>query len=157
MKHMLLFLVLLFGTFALTSLPAHGQSLAEGSVVSLQVEPNPVNGSLVWNFETCCGDEALGHGGFLGNGFAYTNGTFSAFYKYPGQKTGYGFGGTIGPLSSSAVTADCVVQSAEITDAVITEPNGTPVTGLVANYVQLFCQRDGVIWVGPGGFSVHAQ
>ena len=136
---------------------AVGQSLSEGSTVSLQVEPNPLNGTFVYDFELCCGLPS-GPGGFLGNGFAYVDGYFDLFFKQPEAKNGYGFYGIIDTwYAPQAISNYCTVQSATLKDGVLTSPTGALIPNLVAEYSQMFCQRDGVYWLGPGGLTVHAQ
>jgi hypothetical protein len=143
-------LFLLLGT-------AWSQSLSEGSVVGLQVEPNPLNGTFVYDFEVCCGYPS-GPGGFLANGFAYAEDKFSLFYKYPGATEGYSVSGNIVTWDSpQAISKNCTVQSGTLNNAEITIGTKVIATGMVAEYSQLFCQRDGVYWVGPGGLTVHAQ
>ncbi len=150
-------LLLLTITFFLLLGAAWSQSLSEGSVVGLQIEPNPLNGTFVYDFEICCGFPA-GSGGFLGNGFAYVENQFSLFYKYPGQVNGFSFSGTIDTWDTAqAISKNCSVQSGTLNNAQITQGTKVVATGMVAEYSQLFCQRDGVYWVGPGGLSVHAQ
>jgi hypothetical protein len=91
------------------SLSLAAQSLSEGATVGLQVEPNPLNGTFVYDFELCCGIPQ-GAGGFLGNGFAYVSGNFTAFYKYPAAKTGYWFSGTIDTwYTRQAISPYCTV------------------------------------------------
>jgi hypothetical protein len=141
---------LLFGS-------AWGQSLSEGSVVGLQIEPNPMNGTFVYDFEICCGFPA-GSGGFIGNGFSYVENNFSLFFKYPGQVNGYSVSGTIDTWDpAQTVSKNCIVQSGTLNNAQVTQGTRVVATGMVAEYSQLFCQRDGVNWVGPGGLTVHAQ
>ncbi len=136
---------------------AWGQTLSEGSVVGLQIEPNPLNGTFVFDFEICCGIPQ-GQGGFLGNGFSYVENQFSLFYKYAGQANGYSLSGTIDTWDAAqAISKNCIVQNGTLKDAQITQGTKVVSTGMVAEYSQLFCQRDGVYWVGPGGLSVHAQ
>jgi hypothetical protein len=136
---------------------AWGQSLSEGSTVGLQIEPNPMNGTWVFDFEICCGIPT-GNGGFLGNGYAYAENKFSLFYKYPGQVNGYSVSGTIDTWNTpQIVSKNCIVQSGTLNNAEITQGTKVVAAGMVAEYSQLFCQRDGVYWVGPGGLSVHAQ
>ncbi len=150
-------LLLLTITLFLLLGAAWSQSLSEGSVVGLQIEPNPLNGTFVYDFEICCGFPA-GSGGFLGNGFAYVENQFSLFYKYPGQVNGFSFSGTIDTWDTAqAISKNCSVQSGTLNNAQITQGTKVVATGMVAEYSQLFCQRDGVYWVGPGGLSVHAQ
>ncbi|HKM86849.1 MAG TPA: hypothetical protein VJW96_11625 [Terriglobales bacterium] len=150
-------LLLLTVTFFLLLGAAWSQSLSEGSVVGLQIEPNPLNGTFVYDFEICCGYPA-GSGGFLGNGFAYVESQFSLFYKYPGQVNGFSFSGTIDTWDTAqAISKNCTVQSGTLNNAQITQGTKVVATGMVAEYSQLFCQRDGVYWIGPGGLSVHAQ
>jgi hypothetical protein len=150
-------LLLLTITFFLLLGAAWSQSLSEGSVVGLQIEPNPLNGTFVYDFEICCGFPS-GPGGFLGNGFAYVENQFSLFYKYPGQVNGYSFSGTIDTWNTAqAISKNCTVQSGTLNNGAITQGTKVVATGMVAEYSQLFCQRDGVYWVGPGGLSVHAQ
>jgi hypothetical protein len=136
---------------------AWSQTLSEGTVVGLQIEPNPLNATMVYNFEVCCGIPQ-GEGKFLGNGFAYAENTFSLFYKYPGQANGYSLSGTIATWDTAqAVSKNCSVQSGTFQNIQVTQGTAVLATGMVAEYSQLFCQRDGVYWVGPGGLSVHAQ
>jgi len=136
---------------------AWGQSLSEGSVVGLQVEPNPLNNTMVYDFEMCCGFPA-GPGGFLGNGFSYAEDKFTLFYKYPGATIGYSFSGTIDTWDTPQVlTKNCFVQSGTLKNGNVMLGTRAAATGMVAEYSQLFCQRDGVYWVGPGGLTVHAQ
>jgi hypothetical protein len=136
---------------------AWGQTLSEGSVVALQVEPNPLNGTFVYDFEICCGIPQ-GQGGFLGNGYSYVENTFSLFYKYPGQVNGFSLSANIDTWDTpQVVSKNCNVQSGTLNNATITQGTKVIGTGMVAEYSQLFCQRDGVYWVGPGGLSVHAQ
>ncbi len=143
-------LFLLFGA-------AWGQSLSEGSVVGLQVEPNPLNNTFVYDFEMCCGFPS-GPGGFLGNGFAYVNDKFSLFYKHSGQVFGYSFSGNIDTWDTAQVISkNCIVQNGTLKNGKVTVGTKEVATGMVAEYSQLFCQRDGVYWAGPGGLSVHAQ
>ncbi|MFZ0798909.1 MAG: hypothetical protein WCA13_16165 [Terriglobales bacterium] len=144
-------------TFFLLLGAAWSQSLTEGSVVGLQVEPNPLNGTFVYDFELCCGIPQ-GAGGYLGNGFGYANGGFSLYYKYPGQANGYSFSGTVDTWDTQqAISKNCTVQSGTLKDGQVTLGTKVQATGMVAEYSQMFCQRDGVYWVGPGGLSVHAQ
>jgi hypothetical protein len=134
---------------------AFGQSLSEGSVVGLQISPNPVNNVLTYDFELCCGYPA-GPGGFLGNGFAYVNGEFTASLKRPQQTTSYVFTGDIVAWSTpQVIDRYCTVQSATLHDGVISYGSKQLGTGMVAEYSQLFCERDGVYWLGPGGLTVH--
>jgi hypothetical protein len=56
-----------------------------------------------------------------------------------------------------AISKNCSVQSGTLQNAQITFGTKVVATGMVAEYSQLFCQRDGVYWVGPGGLTVHAQ
>jgi len=136
---------------------AVGQSLSEGSLVGLQVEPNPLNSTLVYDFELCCGYPS-GPGGFLGNGFAYVDREWTLFYKRPPQITGYSFSGTIDTwYTPQAISNYCTMQSGTLKDGEIALGDKLLGTGLVAEYSQLFCQRDGVYWLGPGGLTVHAQ
>jgi hypothetical protein len=150
-------LLAVFLAFSLLLGVATAQSLSEGSVVGLQVEPNPLNSTFVYDFELCCGYPS-GLGGFLGNGFAYLDGGFNLFYKYPGAKTGYSFSGTIDTwYTPQAISNYCTIQSGTLNDGEILLGDKVVGTGLVAEYSQLFCQRDGVYWLGPGGLTVHAQ
>jgi len=136
---------------------AVAQSLSEGSVVGLQVEPNPLNSTFVYDFELCCGYPS-GPGGFLGNGFAYVDGEWTLFYKYPQQKAGYSFSGTIDTwYTPQSISSYCTIQSGTLKDGEIMLGDKVVGTGLVAEYSQLFCQRDGVYWLGPGGLTVHAR
>jgi hypothetical protein len=136
---------------------AWGQSLTEGSVVGLQVEPNPMNRTFVYDFEVCCGYPA-GPGGFLGNGFSYADDRFSLFYKHSGQVFGYSFSGNIDIWDTpQTISKNCTVQSGTLKNGQVTLGMQVVATGMVAEYSQLFCQRDGVYWSGPGGLSVHAQ
>ncbi len=48
MRNVFVAFLLLLGT-------ALGQSLSEGSVVALQISPNPLNNILTYDFELCCG------------------------------------------------------------------------------------------------------
>jgi hypothetical protein len=144
-------------TFFLLLGAAWGQSLSEGSVVGLQVEPNPLNTSMVYDFEICCG-YPYGSGGFMANGFAYAQDKFSLYYKGPGASDGYSFSGTIDNWDTpQSISKNCVEQSGTLKNAEITLGTRVIATGMVAEYSQLFCQRDGVNWVGPGGLTVHAQ
>ena len=136
---------------------ASGQSLTEGNVVGLQVSPNPLNSTLVYDFELCCGIPQ-GPGGFLGNGFSYFNDKFSLFYKHSGQTTGYSFSGNIDTWDTpQVISRHCTVQSGTLKNGKVTLGTKAVATGMVAEYSQMFCQRDGVYWTGPGGLSVHAQ
>jgi hypothetical protein len=136
---------------------AWGQTLSEGSVVGLQIMPNPLNGTFIYDFEICCGIPQ-GQGGFLGNGFSYVENQFSLFYKFPAQVNGYSLSGTIDTWDTpQAISKNCSVQSGTLQNAQITFGTKVVATGMVAEYSQLFCQRDGVYWVGPGGLTVHAQ
>jgi hypothetical protein len=136
---------------------ASGQSLSEGSVVGLQVEPNPLNGTMIYDFEICCGYPA-GKGGFLGNGFSYNDNAFSLFFKFPGASNGYSFSGTVENWDTpQVVSKNCTVKSGTLTNGQITLGTKVVASGMAAEYSQLFCQRDGVYWVGPGGLSVHAE
>jgi hypothetical protein len=149
--------VALLSVVVLVPIPASGQALSEGSVVALQVLPNPLNGTFTWDFELCCGEPA-GYGGFLGNGFAYVDGTFTAFYRYPGEKAGYSVTGTIGTWDTGQIVSKyCTVQSATLQEVALEAPTGKVTNNLVAEYSQLFCQRDGVYWLGGGGLTVHAR
>ena len=142
---------------ALLSVACVGQTLSEGSIVALQVEPNPLNGASVYDFELCCGSPG-GSGGFLGNGFAYVDGTFTAFYKFPGATAGYSVTGTISTWDGPRVLSKyCTVQSGMLSDVTIELPTGKVANGLVAEYSQLSCQRDSVYWLAGGGLTVHAQ
>jgi hypothetical protein len=144
-------------TFFLLLGTAWSQSLSEGSVVGLQMEPNPLNSTIVYDFEVCCGFPS-GSGGFLANGFAYAQGKFSLYYKYPGATEGYSFSGTIITWDPpQEISKNCTVQSGTLNDGEITVDAKVIATGMVAEYSQLFCQRDGVYWLGPGGLTVHAQ
>jgi hypothetical protein len=136
---------------------AVGQSLSEGSVVGLQVEPNPLNSTFIYDFELCCGYPS-GAGGFLGNGFAYVEGEWTLFYKFPQGKNGYSFSGTIDTwYTPQAISNYCTIQSGTLKDGEIMLGDQVVGTGFVAEYSQLFCQRGGVYWLGPGGLTVHAQ
>jgi hypothetical protein len=136
---------------------AWSQSLTEGSVVGLQVEPNPMNRTFVYDFEICCGYPA-GSGGFLGNGFSYAENKFSLFYKYPGATSGYSVSGIIDTWDPpQTISKNCTVQSGTLTNGQVTLGTKAVATGMVAEYSQLFCQRDGVYWAGPGGVTIHAQ
>jgi len=140
--------VLLLGT-------AFGQSLSEGSVVGLQILPNPINNIVTYDFELCCGYPA-GAGGFLGNGFAYVNGEFTAYVKRPPQEKGYLFTGAIVAWSEpQVIDRYCTVQSATLHDGTISYGSTQLKTGMVAEYSQLFCEQDGVYWSGAGGLTVH--
>ena len=147
----------IFFAFFLLLGVAAGQSLSEGSVVGLQVEPNPLNSTLVYDFELCCGFPS-GDGGFLGNGFAYVDQELTLFYKYPQLTNGYSFSGTIDTwYIPQAISKYCTMQSGTLKDGEMILGERVVGTGLVAEYSQLFCQRDGVYWLGPGGLTVHAQ
>lgn len=136
---------------------AVGQSLTEGSVVGLQVEPNPLNSTFVYDFELCCGYPS-GPGGFLGNGFSYFDRAWTLFYKRPQQTAGYSFSGTIDAwYIPQSISNYCTMQSGTLKDGEIMLGDKVVGTGLVAEYSQLFCQRDGVYWLGPGGLTVHAR
>ncbi|MGA2978436.1 MAG: hypothetical protein ABSD76_02485 [Terriglobales bacterium] len=148
MRKVLIAFLLLLGT-------AFGQSLSEGSVVGLQILPNPINNIFTYDFELCCGIPA-GQGGFLGNGFDYVNVQFTAYFKYPQGKVGYLFTGNIVTWSEPQVIDQyCTVRSATLKDGTISYGSKQLGTGLVAEYSQLFCQQDGVYWLGPGGLTVH--
>jgi len=143
--------------FLMLGAAAWGQALSEGSIVGLQVEPNPLNSTLIYDFEMCCGFPE-GPGGYLGNGFAYVDNKFSLFYKYPGASVGYSLSGTIDTWNTpQQVSKNCFMQSGTLKDGEVTLGHKVMSTGMVAEYSQLFCQRDGVYWSGPGGLSVHAQ
>jgi len=140
--------VLLLGT-------AFGQSLSEGSVVGLQILPNPLNGMITYDFELCCGLPS-GRGGYLGNGFDYANAEFTAYWKGPQEKDGYLFTGTIVNWKTpEMVDPFCTIQSATLQDGTISYGTKQLVAGMVAEYSQLFCQQDGVYWLGPGGLTAH--
>ncbi len=144
-----------FIAFLLLLGTAVGQSLSEGSVVGLQVLPNPVNTNIAYDFELCCG-YPYGPGGFLGNGFAYVNGEFTAYIKRPQQKVGYLFTGMIGAWRKpQVIDRYCTVQSATLHDGTISYGSTQLGTGMVAEYSQQFCVQDGVYWSGPGGLIVH--
>jgi hypothetical protein len=148
MSRVFIAFVLLLGT-------AFGQSLSEGSVVGLQIEPNPVNNIVTYDFELCCGYPA-GPGGYLGNGFDYGKVDFTAYWKGPQETIGYLFTGAIAAWSEpQVIDAYCTVQSATLHDGTISYGSKQLKTGLVAEYSQLFCQQDGVYWLGPGGLTVH--
>jgi hypothetical protein len=148
MRKVFIAFLLLLGT-------AFGQSLSEGSVVGLQVLPNPVNNIITYDFELCCGYPA-GPGGYLGNGFDYGNAEFTAYWKGPLQKIGYLFTGNIAVWKAPEVIHPfCTVQSATLRDGTISYGSKQLGTGLVAEYSQLFCEQDGVYWLGPGGLAVH--
>ncbi len=149
-------LVAIFFAFQLLLGVAVGQSLSEGSVVGLRVEPNPQNSTFVYDFELCCGYPS-GNGGFLGNGFSYANREFSLFYKYPGMTAGYAFSGSVDAWFTPQAIGDCTLQSGTLNDGQIALGTKIIGEGLIAEYSQLFCQRDGVYWLGPGGLTVHAQ
>ncbi len=149
--------LLLAATVFLLLGAAWGQTLSHGSVVGLQIEPNPLNGTLVYNFEVCCGIPQ-GQGKFLGNGFAYAENALSLFYKSPSATNGYSLTAVIDTWNTpQQVSQNCTVQSGTLQDAQITLGTKVLATGMVAEYSQLFCQRDGVYWLGPGGLSVHVQ
>ena len=136
---------------------ASGQSLTEGSVVGLQVAPNPMNSTFVHDFELCCGIPQ-GSGGFLGNGFSYAQDAFTLFYKYPGATNGFSFSGTIDTWGTpQAISKNCIVQSGTLKSGQVMLGTRAVASGMVAEYSQMFCQRDGVYWAGPGGLSVHAE
>jgi hypothetical protein len=80
MSKIFIVFVLLLGT-------AFAQSLSEGSVVGLQIMPNPINTTITYDFELCCGFPA-GAGGYLGNGFDYKNAEFTAYWKGAQEKVG---------------------------------------------------------------------
>jgi hypothetical protein len=148
MRRVFIAFLLLLGT-------AFGQSLSEGSVVGLQILPNPVNNIITYDFELCCGYPA-GPGGYLGNGFDYGNAEFTAYWKGPLQKIGYLFTGNIAAWKAPEVIDPfCTVQSATLRDGTISYGSKQLGTGLVAEYSQLFCEQDGVYWLGPGGLAVH--
>ncbi len=148
MRKVFIAFVLLLGT-------TFGQSLSEGSVVGLQILPNPVNNDVTYDFELCCGYPA-GGGGFLGNGFGYGNLEFTAFWKYPQEKVGYLFTGTIVAWSEPQVIDQyCTVQSATLHEGTVSYGSKQLKTGMVAEYSQLFCEQEGVYWLGPGGLSAH--
>jgi hypothetical protein len=150
-------LLLLTTTLFLLLGAAWSQSLSEGSIVGLQIEPNPLNSTFVYDFEMCCGFP-VGPGGYLGNGFAYVDGKFSLYYKYPRTTVGYSFSGTIDTWDpQQQVSKNCIVQSGTLKNGEVTYGTKVIATGMVAEYSQLFCQRDGVYWSGPGGLTVHAQ
>lgn len=150
-------LLLLTTTFFLLLGTAWSQALSEGSIVGLQVEPNPLNNTMVYDFEMCCGFPA-GPGGFMGNGFSYADGQFSLYYKYPQARVGYSFSGTIDTWEpQQQVSKNCFVQSGTLKEGAINLGTKAVAIGMVAEYSQLFCQRDGVYWSGPGGLTVHAQ
>jgi hypothetical protein len=134
---------------------AFGQSLSEGSVVGLQILPNPDNKIVTYDFELCCGFPA-GLGGYLGNGFDYVNTKFTAYWKWPQQTDGYLFTGTIVAWAEPQVIDPfCTIRSATLNDGQISYGSTLLGTGKVAEYSQLFCQQDGVYWLGPGGLTVH--
>jgi hypothetical protein len=135
---------------------AVGQSLSEGSVVGLQIEPNPQNSTFVYDFELCCGFPS-GNGGFFSNGFGYADREFSLFYKYPGATAGYTFSGSVKNWFTPQAIGDCTLQSGTLDDGQIAVGTKIIGEGLTAEYSQLFCQRDGVYWLGPGGLTVHTQ
>jgi len=140
--------VLLLGT-------ALGQSLSEGSVVGLQVLPNPINNIITYDFELCCGYPGP-PGGFLGNGFAYINGEFTAFMKRPKQASGFLFTGSIVAWKTpQVIDRYCTVQSATLQNGTMSYGTVQLGTGMVAEYSQQFCEQDGVYWSGPGGLTVH--
>ncbi len=144
-----------FVVFVIMLGTALGQSLSEGSVVGLQVLPNPVNNIVTYDFELCCGIPT-GDGGYLGNGFEYVNGQFTAYWKAPQGKAGYLFTGNIGVWSEPQVIDQyCAVHSATLHEGTISYGSKQLATGLAAEYSQLFCQQDGVYWLGPGGLTVH--
>ncbi len=144
-----------FVAFVLLLGSAFGQALSEGSVIGLQVLPNPINSIITYDFELCCGFPE-GPGGFLGNGFAYVNGEFTAYWKGPYEKAGYRFTGTIVAWKTPrAIDRNCTVQSAALQDGTISYGSKQLGTGMVAEYSQLFCEQDGVYWLGPGGLTVH--
>jgi hypothetical protein len=148
MGKMFIAFVLLLGT-------AFGQALSEGSVIGLQIIPNPVNLEFTYDFELCCGFPA-GKGGFLGNGFDYVDPAFTAYWKAPQAEAGYLFTGTIVAWSKEQVIDRyCTVKSANLRDGTIAYGNKQIRTGLVAEYTQQFCVDDGVYWSGPGGLTVH--
>jgi hypothetical protein len=140
----------------LLSACAWAQTLSEGSTTSLQVLPNPLNNTFTWDFELCCG-EPSGAGGYLGNGFGYADGQFNAFFAFAGQKKGFSFTGTVSTVfTPQAIGEYCTVQSMTLKNAQITTQTGMFYGGLVATYSQMFCQRAGVYWLGPGGLVVNA-
>jgi hypothetical protein len=144
-----------FGAFLLLLGTAFGQALSEGSVVALQISPNQINNILTYDFELCCG-YPYGPGGFLGNGFAYINGEFTAYWKGPRQTIGYLFSGAIVAWSTpQVIDRYCTVQSATLHNGTIAYGSKQLGTGMVAEYSQLFCEQDGVYWLGPGGLTVH--
>lgn len=144
-----------FIAFLLLLGAAFGQSLSEGSVVGLQVLPNPDNNIITYDFELCCGFPA-GLGGYLGNGFDYRNAEFAAYFKGPQQTVGYLFTGTIIAWAEPQVIDPfCSIHSATLDEGKILYGTKQIGTGLVAEYSQLFCQQDGVYWLGPGGLTVH--
>ncbi len=148
MRNVFVAFLLLLGT-------ALGQSLSEGSVVALQISPNPLNNILTYDFELCCGYPE-GQGGYLGNGFAYVNGEFTAYMKRPKQEVGYLFVGAIVAWSApQVIDRYCTVHSATLHDGTIAYGSKQLGTGMVAEYSQLFCEQDGVYWLGPGGLTVH--
>lgn len=146
-----------FIAFVLLLGAAFGQSLSEGSVVGLQVLPNPVNNDLTYDFELCCGYPA-GNGGFLGNGFSYARDEFSLLYKYPGTSTAYTVSASVVAFAAPEVIDEyCTVQSATLDNATVSYGAKRVASGLAAEYSQTFCQSAGVYWLGPGGLIVHAK
>jgi hypothetical protein len=144
-----------FIAFLLLLATAFGQSLSEGSVVGLQFMPNPENKIFTYDFELCCGYPS-GPGGYLGNGFDYRSTEFTAYWKGPQQTAGYLFTGTIVSWAEPQVIDPiCTIRSATLNDGKILYGSKQLGTGLVAEYSQLFCEQDGVYWLGPGGLTVH--
>jgi len=152
MKTLTLFVFLL----ACLTLSA-AQTLSEGSVVGLEVIPAHSNPTWIYDLELCCGIPS-GKGGYLGNGFAIANGELTASFKAPSLPNTYYVTGQIADwFTPQAISPYCSVQSATLTNVTVSLGSKQLSANYVGEYVQAFCQRDGVGWSGPGGLTIHAQ
>ena len=148
--------ILLLSVFTFAQAPDQPLALSEGSVVALQVEPNPLNSTFVYDFELCCG-YPYPPGGFLGNGFAYVNGHFNLFFKYAGQQKGFTVTGVIDTaFAPQPLNKFCVLKSFTLKNMTLENQGGMFFHGLVGEYSQQFCQRNGVFWSAGGELTVHA-
>ncbi len=135
-------------TFLFLSAALFAQVLSEGSVVAFQALPSP-DGHFVYDFELCCGFLG-GEGGYLAPGYGYDDSYLSL------TAHGYTFAAQIYEWPDPDPLSDiCYVQNGTLVDGILKLPNKQLVTGLVADYSQVFCEQDGIYWNGPGALVVY--
>jgi hypothetical protein len=133
-----------------------GQTLGQGSTTFALVVPIPGVQDKIYDFTVCCGDTKPG--GHLDDGFSYNNGEFSLEYNQKNPANQFTVSATIAPFNpDQKISPECVLISADLSNVVLTTTLGGTVSGMVGEYVQLFCVEDGVAWLGPGGVTIHAE